>query len=77
MTVANLKQAGYKNWDGLLLEANGLHPKSAVDFKAPLRKKLTEQGYTIVLSMGDQYSDLKGGYAERTYKLVNPYYFIG
>ena len=38
--------------------------------------KLTEAGYTIVLSMGDQQSDLDGGYAERTFKLPNPVYFL-
>jgi len=49
---------------------------SAVDFKAPERRKLREAGYTIVLSMGDQQSDLDGGYAERTFKLPNPVYFL-
>jgi hypothetical protein len=35
-----------------------------------------DEGYTILLSMGDQRSDLEGGYAERTFKLPNPYYWI-
>jgi hypothetical protein len=29
-----------------------------------------------VLNMGDQLSDLEGGYAERTFKLPNPFYWI-
>jgi hypothetical protein len=49
---------------------------SAVDFKAPERRKLTEQGYTVLFSIGDQESDLAGGYAERTFKLPNPVYFL-
>jgi hypothetical protein len=49
---------------------------SAVDFKAPERRKIKERGYTIVLSLGDQESDLKGGYAERTFKLPNPVYYL-
>ena len=49
---------------------------SAADFKAPERRKLTERGYTILLSMGDQQSDLDGGFAERTFKLPNPVYFL-
>jgi hypothetical protein len=49
---------------------------SAADFKAPARQKITERGYTILLSMGDQESDLKGGYAERVFKLPNPVYFL-
>ena len=34
---------------------------SAAEFKAPERRRITEQGYTILLSMGDQESDLAGG----------------
>jgi len=49
---------------------------SAVEFKAPERRKLTEQGFNIVISIGDQESDLAGGYAERTFKLPNPVYFL-
>ena len=33
-------------------------------------------GFTIILSVGDQESDLKGGYAERTFKLPNPVYYL-
>jgi hypothetical protein len=29
-----------------------------------------------VANFGDQYSDLKGGYADRTFKLPNPNYFL-
>lgn len=54
----------------------GAHFNSAVDFKAPERRKISEQGYTIVLTMGDQDSDLNGGYAERGFKLPNPVYFL-
>jgi len=54
----------------------GAHFASAVDFKAPERRKIAERGYTIVLSLGDQESDLKGGYAERTFKLPNPVYYL-
>ena len=50
--------------------------KSASDFKAPERRRLAEQGYTILISIGDQESDLAGGFAERTFKLPNPVYFL-
>jgi hypothetical protein len=60
----------------LILLPEGAHFASVVDFKAPERRKITEQGYTIVLSLGDQESDLKGGYAERTFKLPNPVYYL-
>ena len=39
-------------------------------------RHLAEQGYTILLSMGDQESDLAGGYAEKTFKLPNPVYYL-
>lgn len=74
-TERNLREQGY-DWTGLILLPEGAQFKSAVDFKAPERRKIYEQGYTIVLSLGDQESDLKGGYAERTFKLPNPVYYL-
>ena len=74
-TEANLKAAGYE-WTGVLLKPDALNTASAVDFKAAERKKLVAQGYVIVVNVGDQMSDLDGGFAERTYKLPNPFYFV-
>ena len=75
-TEKNLRQAGYE-WEGLVLLPGDVTPSHvADDFKAPERKKIADQGYTILLSMGDQESDLAGGFAERTFKLPNPVYFI-
>ena len=74
-TERNLREQGYE-WTGVVLMPEGAHFASAADFKTPERHKLTEQGYTVVLSMGDQQSDLSGGYAERTFKLPNPVYFL-
>jgi acid phosphatase len=74
-TERNLRAEGY-DWDGLILLPEGAAFKSAVDFKAPERRKLTERGYTVLISIGDQQSDLAGGHAERTFKLPNPVYFL-
>jgi acid phosphatase len=74
-TEGNLRREGYE-FTGVVLQPPGVTFKSAVDFKAPERRKIAEQGYTIILSMGDQDSDLRGGYAERTFKLPNPVYFL-
>jgi acid phosphatase len=74
-TEKNLHDSGYE-FDRVIIYPEGAHFNSAVDFKAAERRKLTEEGYTIILSMGDQWSDLNGGYAERTFKLPNPVYFI-
>jgi len=74
-TERNLRRAGYE-WTGVLLKPDALNTQSAVEFKAAERKKLVDQGYTIIVNMGDQMSDLEGGFAERTYKLPNPFYFV-
>jgi acid phosphatase len=74
-TERNLQGAGYE-WTGVLLKPDDLTTRSAVEQKAAERKKLVDQGYTIVVNMGDQMSDLDGGFAERTYKLPNPFYFV-
>ena len=63
-------------WAKLFMEPEGLHPKSATDFKAPTRKTIAGDGYSIILNVGDQMSDLDGGYAEKTFKLPNPFYYI-
>jgi len=73
-TERNLREQGY-TWDGVVLveaPAGG----SAADVKAPARRHLVEQGYTLLLTMGDQQSDLDGGSAERTFKLPNPVYYL-
>ena len=74
-TENNLREQGYE-WTSLILLPDGAQFASAVDFKAPERRKITEQKYTIILNVGDQESDLKGGYAERTFKLPNPVYYL-
>jgi acid phosphatase len=74
-TDRNLRQAGYRP-AGLILEPDNARFASAADFKAPERRKLIDQGYTVLLSMGDQQSDLDGGYTEKTFKLPNPVYFL-
>jgi predicted secreted acid phosphatase len=74
-TERNLREQGYR-WTGVVLLPEGAKFPSAVEFKAPERRRIAEQGYTILLSMGDQESDLAGGYAERTFKLPNPVYYL-
>ena len=34
-----------------------------------------KQGFLIIANLGDQASDLAGGYAERAYKIPNPFYY--
>jgi acid phosphatase len=74
-TERNLREQGYE-WTAVILMPDNAKFASAADFKAPERQRLAEQGYTVILNLGDQESDLAGGCAERTFKLPNPVYFL-
>ncbi len=76
VTARNLEAAGYKNWNGLILRDGEYTKAPASVYKTAMRKKLESEGYDIVLNIGDQESDLRGGYSDKTYKLPNPYYII-
>jgi acid phosphatase len=76
VTVKNLKSAGYEGWAGLVLRTKDDDKKTVAGYKSGERAKIAAQGYTIILNVGDQQSDLDGGYAERTYKLPNPFYYL-
>jgi len=45
-------------------------------YKTATRAHIESLGYDIVANFGDQYSDLVGGYADKTFKLPNPNYFL-
>ncbi len=75
-TEKNLLKAGYQNWDGLWFKDENYKEKSAAPYKIHARNLIAKQGYDIVLNVGDQQSDLIGGYADKTFKLPNPYYLI-
>ncbi|BDM67377.1 hypothetical protein HEK616_08640 [Streptomyces nigrescens] len=49
---------------------------TTVEYKSGTRKHIESLGYDIVANFGDQYSDLQGGYANRTFKLPNPMYYL-
>ena len=75
-TEANLEEAGYSGWEALIMEETGKSYDSAADFKIRVRQRLSAQGYHIILNMGDQASDLFGGYADKTFQLPNPFYRV-
>ncbi|MEW2288932.1 HAD family acid phosphatase [Streptomyces sp. NPDC047841] len=50
---------------------------TTVQYKSGTREHIEDDlGYEIIANFGDQYSDLDGGHADRTYKLPNPTYFV-
>jgi hypothetical protein len=49
---------------------------TTIHYKSATRTHIESMGYDIVANFGDQFSDLKGGHADRTFKLPNPNYFL-
>lgn len=49
---------------------------TTIHYKSATRAHIESLGYDLVANFGDQFSDLKGGYADRTFKLPNPNYFL-
>ncbi len=49
---------------------------ATTQYKAGTRAYIESQGYDIVADFGDQYSDLNGGYTDRTFKMPNPNYYL-
>jgi predicted secreted acid phosphatase len=75
-TDSNLRAVGYRDYDGLYMEPDSLHPESAADFKTPARQDIESKGYHILANIGDQPSDLAGGHADRAFLLPDPFYRI-
>ena len=75
LTAANLKAVGY-TYVQLYLRPPDDHAPSVVPYKSERRSQIERAGYTVLETIGDQWSDLAGGHAERAYKLPNPMYFI-
>ena len=73
-TERNLRQEGFGDFERLIVRTADHAHTSAVEFKTAARRALVTEGWTIIANVGDQKSDLIGGYAERTFKLPNPFY---
>lgn len=85
VTEANLSKAGFPAVDDLFTSPDAASLPdylncsgscTTTQYKAGTRAHLEAQGYDVLLSVGDQYSDLRGGHADATFKLPNPNYVI-
>jgi acid phosphatase len=76
VTEKNLKSGGYSDWDKLFMKPDDYHEPSVVPYKSGARREITQSGFRIVVNIGDQESDLQGGWSDRTFKVPNPAYFI-
>jgi predicted secreted acid phosphatase len=72
-TEKNLKGVGMGDYAGLWLKPNDVK-MTTEQFKTETRRKLQAEGRVIIANLGDQESDLAGGFAERTFKLPGPFY---
>lgn len=76
-TTHNLESAGFHGWTGLILRDSSEIGIPTITYKSRERQKIVDEGYRIVLSVGDQWSDLLGTpQAEVSVKLPNPFYFL-
>jgi acid phosphatase len=75
-TIKNLHHRGIKTFDKLIVRQKDEIKLSAKDYKTKHRKILSEQGYKIVGCIGDQWSDLEGGYSGHSVKVPNYTYVI-
>lgn len=76
MTVANLRHAGFRGYRGLRMRPDDQPARRRDGWKARVRRAIRRRGYRIVVNVGDQRSDLEGGWALRAVKLPNPMYVI-
>ena len=49
---------------------------TTTQYKSLTRQHIESLGYDIVANFGDQFSDLNGGFADQTFKVPNPMYFL-
>ena len=91
-TLANLTKVGYgtsftadslyTKWTGKPGSTQPDYVKCAttscttVEYKAGTRAHIEASGFTIMLNVGDQWSDLMGGHAKKVLKLPNPTYYL-
>jgi predicted secreted acid phosphatase len=76
ITQHELSVAGYPAPVALYLRPVSDRSTSVIPYKSRTRAAIEHQGYDILASIGDQWSDLRGGYADRLYKLPNPMYYL-
>jgi len=75
-TYNNLKEQGYTLFDTLITRSDNEYKVPALDYKNSKRVELTEKGYTIIGTVGDQWSDLEGQFHGVQIKIPNYLYLV-
>lgn len=76
VTYKNLIQEGYSGFDTLITQSKADQNLKSQEFKSKVRTELTNQGYQIVGTVGDQWTDLNGPYSGIQIKVPNYLYEI-
>jgi len=76
VTYGNLVKEGYITFDTLITQREHEYKLKAAEFKSAKRTELTEKGYYIIGTVGDQWSDLEGEYHGIQVKIPNYLYLI-
>lgn len=72
-TERNLRAVACADYAAFICMPDGSKETTAA-FKTAARRRLVDQGFVLIANIGDQTSDLVGGYAEKTFKLPGPFY---
>ncbi len=81
---ANLGDAGYSFDDANVYLKDNASPWlsscaptcTRTQYKSLTRQHIESLGYHIVANLGDQFSDLDGGFSDARFKIPNPMYFL-
>jgi acid phosphatase len=76
VTYKNLIQEGYSGFDTLITQSKEDQKLKAQEFKSKVRAELTNQGYEIIGTVGDQWTDLNGVFSGIQIKVPNYLYEI-
>ena len=76
VTYQNLVKEGYTVFDTLITQIGEETKMKAKDFKSNKRVWLTKNGYEIIATVGDQWTDLEGEYHGIQIKIPNYLYMI-
>lgn len=75
-TEACLRKNGVSGWTTLIMKGPKAADLTAAVYKARARKGLRADGWRIGPSIGDQVSDMAGGFLTHGFLLPNPMYYI-
>lgn len=76
VTYKNLIQTGYTKFDTLITQRADEQNLKSLELKSKKRVELTKQGYEIIGTVGDQWTDLNGPYSGIQIKVPNYLYEI-